>query len=189
LLFSSGLLALLDVLTTFLRPFLLGALLEQRRFIFAGGLFAAGIVGGLARAHSRYHLRIIGMHLRSALTSQICDRNLEFSSPAEQEQADAPDSIVLMEVDLPQFIISFFALSYILGWQSVLAGCAIMVIGIPMFSKLMSLIFQRMSRVMVAKDARVWMVNEVLGQARQIKLHGWQPFFRAKIDGARAHEI
>ncbi|KAM5354839.1 hypothetical protein ACJ41O_001485 [Fusarium nematophilum] len=222
-LLSSGVLALVDILSTFLQPFLLGALLEQRRFIFALGLAVTGMIGGAAKAHSRYQLRMAGMRLRSALTAQICDRNLEVvSTPAA---ADAPDSIVLMEVDLPQVfalvevihvtylgpiqcVVSFIALAYILSWQSVLAGCGIMVslasyplqleaanpgsvkvIGIPLFSKLMSIIFQQMARVMAAKDARVSMVNEMLAQVRQIKLHGWQPFFRTKIDGARADEL
>lgn len=54
---------------------------------------------------------------------------------------------------------------------------------------LMSLISQRLSSVMEAKDARFSIVNEMLAQVRQIKLQGWQCFFSASIDGIWAYEL
>lgn len=139
---AGGLLAFIDVVVTFLQPFLLGALLAERSSVFACGLFVTGIVGGAARAHSRYLMRMVGLRLRSALTALICDRILEGVQP--EGQPDAPDSITLMEVDLPQVfslvevvhltylaplqcLVSFCALAYILSWQSVLMGCAVIV--------------------------------------------------------------
>lgn len=125
-----------------LQPFLLGALLEQRRYIFVIALFITGMVGGAARAHARYQLRMAGMGFRAALTALICDRNLEISSAASV--TNAPDPVILMEVDLPQVfalveaihttylappqcITGFIALAYILTWQSMLAGFGLMV--------------------------------------------------------------
>nr|CEG04666.1 unnamed protein product [Fusarium clavum] len=200
----SGVLEVVGIVTVSLQPFLLGALLEQRSYTFVIALFIAGIVGGAARAHARYQLRMAGMSLRAALTALICDRNLEISSAARV--ANAPDPVILMEVDLPQVfalveafhttylaplqcIVSFIALAYILTWQSMLAGCGVMAIGVPLFMQLMSLTSQRLSSVMEAKDARVSTVSEMLAQVRQIKLQGWQLFFRARIDGIRAHEL
>lgn len=55
--------------------------------------------------------------------------------------------------------------------------------------QLMSLISQRLSRVMEAKDVRVSTVNEMLAQVRQIKLQGWQSFFRERIDVMQAYEL
>ncbi|KAL5621193.1 hypothetical protein FOBRF1_004439 [Fusarium oxysporum] len=200
----SGLLEVVGIVTVSLQPFLLGALLEQRRYTFVVALFTTGVVGGAARAHARYQLRMAGMRLRAALTALICDRNLEILSAANV--ANAPDPVILMEVDLLQVfalveaihttylaplqcIIGFIALAYILTWQSMLAGCSVMAIGVPLFMQLMSLISQRLSRVMEAKDVRVSTVNEMLAQVRQIKLQGWQSFFRARIDVMRAYEL
>ncbi|KAM0080099.1 hypothetical protein ACKRZS_007760 [Fusarium odoratissimum] len=200
----SGLLEVVGIVTVSLQPFLLGALLEQRRYTFVVALFTTGVVGGAARAHARYQLRMAGMRLRAALTALICDRNLEILSAANA--ANAPDPVILMEVDLLQVfalveaihttylaplqcIIGFIALAYILTWQSMLAGCSVMAIGVPLFMQLMSLISQRLSRVMEAKDVRVSTVNEMLAQVRQIKLQGWQSFFRARIDVMRAYEL
>ncbi|CVL05811.1 YCF1-Vacuolar `full-size` ABC transporter responsible for vacuolar sequestration of glutathione-S-conjugates [Fusarium proliferatum] len=200
----SGLLEVVGIVTVSLQPFLLGALLEQRRYTFVIALFITGMVGGAARAHARYQLRMAGMSLRAALTALICDRNLEISSAASV--TSAPDPVILMEVDLPQVfalveafhttylaplqcIVGFIALAYILTWQSVLAGFGVMAVGAPLFIQLMSLISQRLSCVMKAKDVRVSTVNEMLAQVRQIKLQAWQSFFRARIDGMRAYEL
>ncbi|QGJ01503.1 hypothetical protein CEK26_002947 [Fusarium fujikuroi] len=200
----SGLLEIVGIVTVSLQPFLLGALLEQRRYTFVIALFITGMVGGAARAHARYQLRMAGMGLRAALTALICDRNLEISSAASV--TNTPDPVILMEVDLPQVfalveafhttylaplqcIIGFIALAYILTWQSMLAGFGLMAIGVPLFMLLMSLISQRLSSVMEAKDARVSTVNEMLAQVRQIKLQEWQSFFSARIDGIRAYEL
>ncbi|CVL07585.1 YCF1-Vacuolar `full-size` ABC transporter responsible for vacuolar sequestration of glutathione-S-conjugates [Fusarium mangiferae] len=200
----SGLLEMVAIVTVSLQPFLLGALLEQRRYTSVIALFITGMVGGAARAHARYQLRMAGMGLRAALTALICDRNLEISSAASV--TNAPDPVILMEVDLPQVfalveafhttylaplqcIIGFIALAYILTWQSMLAGLGLVAIGVPLFMLLMSLISQRLSSVMEAKDARVSTVNEMLAQVRQIKLQGWQSFFNARIDAIRAYEL
>lgn len=118
----------------FSQPFLLRSLLVNRDALSALSLFAVTLVGGLTEAHMKFQLRLVGVKLRAALTSAICNEGLSVMQPSS-----APDPSVIVEVDLPhifefienchvawmlplQIILSLAALVYILDAYSISAG-------------------------------------------------------------------
>ncbi|KAH6980736.1 hypothetical protein BKA56DRAFT_485588, partial [Ilyonectria sp. MPI-CAGE-AT-0026] len=206
LIFLSAVFGVVDLAMVFAQPFLLRSLLGNRDNGSMVGLFAATLLGGFAEAHMKYQLRIVGIRLRAALTAAICDHVLEPSSPNSSVGESSPDASVLIEVDLPhifdfienyhitwmlplQICISMAALVYLVGLESVLAGCVVPVLLLPLSARIMHLIKLRMFEEMEAKDARIDLVGQVLRHAKQLKLTASQFFFQDRIATTREREL
>ncbi|KAH6952181.1 P-loop containing nucleoside triphosphate hydrolase protein [Fusarium avenaceum] len=149
----------------------------------------------------KFQLRLVGVKLRAALTSAICDEGLSVMQPSS-----APDPSVIVEVDLPhifefienchvawmlplQIILSLTALVYILDAYSISAGLLASLVLLPILQYTMGLIQTSMFRIMQAKDIRVELVAQVLRQAKQLKLAWLQALYGDKVAAARETEL
>ncbi|KAL2209888.1 P-loop containing nucleoside triphosphate hydrolase protein [Sarocladium strictum] len=201
LLLSSAAFGAVDIVMVFSQPFLLRSLLEHRNAVSAISLFLITLIGGVTEAHMKYQLRIIGIKVRAALTTAICDNGL-----MDEQSSSAPDPSVLMEVDLPhifefienyhiawmaplQVLLGLGALVYILDVWSVLSGLAASITLFLIVQVLMAKIQALMYRIMSAKDVRVELVTQVLHQAKQLKLAALQTLYGRKVWDARDREM
>ncbi|CAG9990016.1 unnamed protein product [Clonostachys byssicola] len=199
---SSFLLAVVNVATALAQPFFLQSLIENGDLLSVTGLFLASLMAGATEAHMKLQLRKIGVQLRSALTSLLCDQCMSATDGKES----GADPAVLIEVDCGkvfdlveqyhvlwmaavQSAISIAALVLLLGWQSVLAGAISPFVMMPMLAYTTSRISQRMTDFIEAKDTRVRLITQVIKQIKQIKLDALAYLFERKIDDQRATEL
>ncbi|RMZ77609.1 hypothetical protein DV737_g4276, partial [Chaetothyriales sp. CBS 132003] len=198
----SSVLALINIFTAFVQPFLLQAFLKNGEIIPVVGLFVMSLTAGASESHMKLHLRKVGLQLRSVLTVQLCDTCLNPNLPRES----ALDPAVLIEVDavkvfefveqyhllwmVPlQTLVSVAGMIILLGWQSVLVGFISPLLALLVLGNITSRIARCMAGVMQAKDARITLVSQVLKQAKQIKLAALQSLFWRRIDQRRAAEL
>ncbi|ETS76431.1 hypothetical protein PFICI_11818 [Pestalotiopsis fici W106-1] len=204
----SGGLAAVYIILSIIQPFLVRWVLEERSLISIMTTFVAGILQTTCYSHSLLLTRILGMRIRSALTTLICDQIIsrsmsQSSSAGDHEKSEAS---VLIEVDamavynltehihgtwvMPlQFLGGLGGLTLLLGWKSIMAGLGVSILFVPMTIASMSLVSKRMRQIMLAKDSRVSLVKEVLSYARHVKLYGWERLFEDNIRNARALEM
>ncbi|CAH0054464.1 unnamed protein product [Clonostachys solani] len=199
---SSFLLAVVNVATALVQPFILQSLIENNDVLSVTSLFLTSLMAGATEAHMNLQLRKIGVQLRSALTSLLCD---ECMAATDRNESGA-DPAVLIEVDCGkvfdlveqyhliwmvsvQSAISLAALMLLLGWQSVLAGAISPFVMMPLLGYTTSRISQRMTDFIEAKDARVGLITQVIKQIKQIKLDALAYLFERKIDDRRATEL
>ncbi|KAH8892201.1 P-loop containing nucleoside triphosphate hydrolase protein [Thozetella sp. PMI_491] len=201
-------LALIELVTVILQPFLLQRLLADPKPSIIAAAFVAGILHALCANHIMLIMRLVGVRLRSAMTALVCDKGLDQPAVAGVGGSAPPssDPAVIIEVDLVhiftlvenlngmwfiplQLVVSLMAAMYILGWQSVLAACGAALLIVPPLMVCLGFLSRRLRQVLVAKDARVSLIKEVLARIKHIKLYGWQAVFEDKIDEARASEM
>lgn len=151
-----------------------------------------------------YDMYIIGIWIKSALTSAIYRKSLTISSAGKKESTTG-EVVNLMSVDtqrvvdmMPyinmiwsapfQIAISLFLLYRTLG-ASVFAGFFVMILLIPLNGVIAGMSGKLQQKQMKEKDQRVKMMNEILQGIKILKLYAWEPSFQALVGDIRKKEV
>nr|XP_026483252.1 multidrug resistance-associated protein 1 isoform X3 [Vanessa tameamea] len=207
-----ALLKLINDTLMFLSPQLLKLLIgfvESKEAVWKGYLYALGLVAcataqTMLLAHYFTRMYLVGMRIRTALTSAIYRKSLRISNSARKEST-VGEIVNLMSVDAQRFVeltaylnmiwsaplqiaLALYFLWGILG-PSVLAGLAVMIVLIPVNGLIANRVKTLQIRQMKYKDERVKLMNEVLNGIKVLKMYAWEPSFEDQILKIRNEEM
>ena len=156
--------------------------------------------------NSQYFLQqlIIGLRMKSSLTSAIYRKTFRLSSESRQERS-VGESVNLIQIDSQRLtdviqslnllwsspltiILSMYSLWGLLG-PSCLAGLSVMLLLIPTNTVLGSRMKKFQRENMKLKDARMKTMNEILDGMKVLKLYAWEPSFHEQVSDIRAKEV
>ncbi|KAJ0175661.1 hypothetical protein K1T71_008820 [Dendrolimus kikuchii] len=207
-----ALLKLINDVMMFLSPQLLKYLIvfvqggepEWKGYLYAVALLVCASVQTMLLAHYFTRMYLVGMRIRTALTSAIYRKSLRMSNAARKEST-VGEIVNLMSVDAQRFVeltaylnmiwsaplqiaLALYFLWGILG-PSVLAGLAVMIILIPVNGLIANRVKTLQIRQMKYKDERVKLMNEVLNGIKVLKMYAWEPSFEEQILKIRNKEM
>lgn len=167
------------------------------------------ILQAVTNNHYRFHVSLLGVHLKSGLSSHIFDKTLRVA-PSVLNSTDSNFTyakvINLMQVDLTrisesipysiravvwpiQFGVGVYLIFATLGWQALVSGLGVMILlfGINGFlAKKMAAI---QKDLMQKKDTRMKIVGEWLSNMKVLKLYNWENKLAERVYKARANEM
>ncbi|XP_061382589.1 multidrug resistance-associated protein 1 isoform X3 [Danaus plexippus] len=207
-----ALLKLVNDVLMFLSPQLLKLLIGfvdtketvWKGYLYAVGLFACATAQTLLLSHYFTRMYLVGMRIRTALTSAVYRKSMRISNSARKETT-VGEIVNLMAVDAQRFVeltaylnmiwsaplqiaLALYFLWGILG-PSVLAGLAVMIVLIPVNGLIANRVKTLQIRQMKYKDERVKLMNEVLNGIKVLKMYAWEPSFEAQILKIRNKEM
>ncbi|XP_039751037.1 multidrug resistance-associated protein 1 isoform X1 [Pararge aegeria] len=207
-----ALLKLINDILMFLSPQILKLLIrfvESKEPLWKGYLYAVGLIAcataqTMLLAHYFTRMYLVGMRIRTALTSAIYRKSLCISNSARKEST-VGEIVNLMSVDAQRFVeltaylnmiwsaplqiaLALYFLWGILG-PSVLAGLAVMIVLIPVNGLIANRVKTLQIRQMKYKDERVKLMNEVLNGIKVLKMYAWEPSFEEQILKIRNKEM
>ncbi|KAJ8730882.1 hypothetical protein PYW08_002295 [Mythimna loreyi] len=210
--FFGAMLKLFNDVLMFLSPQLLRLLIGfvegkepiWKGYVYAIALLACATVQTMLLAHYFTRMYLVGMRIRTALTSAIYRKSLRMSNAARKEST-VGEIVNLMSVDAQRFVeltaylnmiwsaplqiaLALYFLWGILG-PSVLAGLAVMIILIPVNGLIANRVKTLQIRLMKYKDERVKLMNEVLNGIKVLKMYAWEPSFEDQILKIRNKEM
>ncbi|XP_069356357.1 multidrug resistance-associated protein 1 isoform X3 [Maniola hyperantus] len=210
--FFGALLKLINDVLMFVSPQLLKLLIgfvESKEQIWKGYLYAVGLIvcataQTMLLAHYFTRMYLVGMRIRTALTSAIYRKSLRISNAARKEST-VGEIVNLMSVDAQRFVeltaylnmiwsaplqiaLALYFLWGILG-PSVLAGLAVMIVLIPVNGLIANRVKTLQIRQMKYKDERVKLMNEILNGIKVLKMYAWEPSFEEQILKIRNKEM
>ncbi|XP_023935367.1 multidrug resistance-associated protein 1 isoform X2 [Bicyclus anynana] len=207
-----SLLKLINDILMFVSPQILKLLIgfvESKEPVWKGYLYAVGLIAcataqTMLLAHYFTRMYLVGMRIRTALTSAIYRKSLCISNAARKEST-VGEIVNLMSVDAQRFVeltaylnmiwsaplqiaLALYFLWGILG-PSVLAGLAVMIVLIPVNGLIANRVKTLQIRQMKYKDERVKLMNEVLNGIKVLKMYAWEPSFEEQILKIRNKEM
>ncbi|CAH1713412.1 unnamed protein product [Aphis gossypii] len=151
-----------------------------------------------------HRMYLVGMRVRTALTSAIYRKALRISNTA-RKTFTVGEIVNLMAVDAHRFVDLTTYLNMIWSapfqiglaiyflWQSlgpsVLAGLFVMIVLIPINGFVAAKARNLQIKQMKNKDQRVKLMNEILSGIKVLKLYAWEPSFEQKVLDIRGKEI
>ncbi|CAH0714292.1 unnamed protein product, partial [Brenthis ino] len=173
-------------------------------YVYAVGLLACATAQTMLLSHYFMNMSLVGLRIRTALTSAIYRKSLRISNAARKEST-VGEIVNLMSVDAQRFVeltaylnmiwsaplqitLALYFLWGILG-PSVLAGLAVMIVLIPVNGLIANRVKTLQIRQMKYKDERVKLMNEVLNGIKVLKMYAWEPSFEAQILKIRNEEM
>ncbi|XP_050432447.1 multidrug resistance-associated protein 1 isoform X1 [Adelges cooleyi] len=151
-----------------------------------------------------HRMYLVGMRVRTALTSAIYRKSLRISNKA-RKTFTVGEIVNLMAVDAHRFVdLTTYlnmiwsapfqiALAIYFLWQSlgpsVLAGLFVMIVLVPINGVVAAKARSLQIKQMKNKDQRVKLMNEILSGIKVLKLYAWEPSFEQKILDIRGKEI
>lgn len=151
-----------------------------------------------------HRMYLVGMRIRTALTSAIYRKALRISNTA-RKTFTVGEIVNLMAVDAHRFVdLTTYlnmiwsapfqiALAIYFLWQSlgpsVLAGLFVMIVLIPINGVVAAKARNLQIKQMKNKDQRVKLMNEILSGIKVLKLYAWEPSFEQKVLDIRGKEI
>ncbi|XP_048480556.1 multidrug resistance-associated protein 1 isoform X3 [Plutella xylostella] len=207
-----SILKLANDILLFLSPQLLNLLIgfvKTKQPIWKGYFYAVLLLGcatvqTMLLAHYFTRMYLVGMRIRTALTSAIYRKSLRMSNSARKEST-VGEIVNLMSVDAQRFVeltaylnmiwsaplqitLALYFLWGVLG-PSVLAGLAVMIILIPFNALIANRVKTLQIRQMKYKDERVKLMNEVLNGIKVLKMYAWEPSFEEQVLKIRNKEM
>ncbi|XP_053612777.1 multidrug resistance-associated protein 1 isoform X2 [Plodia interpunctella] len=207
-----ALLKLINDVLMFLSPQLLKLLIgfvegkEElwKGYLYSVGLLACASIQTMLLSHYFTRMYLVGMRIRTALTSAIYRKSLRMSNSARKEST-VGEIVNLMSVDAHRFLdltaylnmiwsaplqiaLALYFLWGILG-PSVLAGLAVMIILIPVNGLIANRVKTLQIKQMKYKDERVKLMNEVLNGIKVLKMYAWEPSFEDQVLKIRNKEM
>ncbi|KAG0029018.1 Multidrug resistance-associated protein 1 [Podila clonocystis] len=172
--------------------------------ILAFGLFFCSIIVTVLNAQVMALSFDLGIEIRTALMSLVYRKALRLSNAAKQKSS-AGEITNYMSVDaerwstgmmfLPTLIslpveiaLATWSLYNLIGW-SIFVGLGTVILMLPIHSRLAAGFAKFRAAKMKAMDARLRIVNEVLGGIKIVKLYSWEESFKAKIQVTRLAEL
>ncbi|NWR70013.1 MRP3 protein, partial [Centropus unirufus] len=204
---------LIQDLLTFVNPELLRVLIGFIKskdapawwgFLVAALMFICAVLQTLILHQHFQYCFVTGMRLRTGITGVIYRKSLVITNSAKRSST-VGEIVNLMSVDAQRFMdlvtflnmlwsapLQIFLALYFL-WQtlgpSVLAGVAVMVLLIPFNSAIAMKTRAFQVEQMRHKDARIKLMNEILGGIKVLKLYAWEPSFSDKVLEIRKNEL
>ncbi|XP_070201507.1 multidrug resistance-associated protein 1-like isoform X2 [Littorina saxatilis] len=177
---------------------------EWKGYVYASSFFVVAVVSSVFY-HQHFHVSMtLGMRIKSACISAVYRKSLTMSNEARKEST-AGEIVNLMSVDCQRLqdvtgflyalwsspLIIVLALTLLWGQlgAAVLAGVAIMVLLIPLNAVLALKLRKYQQEQMKLKDARIKLMNEVLGGMKVLKLYAWEQSFEDKVVDIRNKEL
>ncbi|XP_041981791.1 multidrug resistance-associated protein 1 isoform X4 [Aricia agestis] len=177
---------------------------DWKGYMYAVALLLCATAQTMLLAHYFTRMYLVGMRIRTALTSSIYRKSLRISNAARKEST-VGEIVNLMSVDAQRFVeltaylnmiwsaplqiaLALYFLWGILG-PSVLAGLAVMIVLIPVNGLIANRVKTLQIRQMKYKDERVKLMNEVLNGIKVLKMYAWEPSFEDQILKIRNKEM
>ncbi|NXY43194.1 MRP3 protein, partial [Ceuthmochares aereus] len=173
-------------------------------FLIAALMFICAMLQTLTLHQHFQYCFVTGMRLRTGITGVIYRKSLVITNSAKRSST-VGEIVNLMSVDAQRFmdltnflnllwsapLQIFLALCFL--WQtlgpSILAGVAVMVLLIPLNSAIAMKTRAFQVELMRHKDARIKLMNEILGGIKVLKLYAWEPSFQDKVLEIRKDEL
>jgi ABC-type multidrug transport system fused ATPase/permease subunit len=212
LLALNSLYAVVNVVTTYVGPYLIDDFVEylggRRRFAHEGitlvlVFFVAKLINNLTERQWEFGEQYLGLKIKSALTAVVYRKAIRLSSQSRRSHTSG-EIINYMAVDVERVSESAWCLPYfwILPLQIFLALVILdKVVGIAWLAALVAAIFalclnvpiEKMQesyedKAMEAKDSRMKAMVECLRNMRVLKLQAWENQYLAKIEEIRLGE-
>nr|XP_014351311.1 PREDICTED: canalicular multispecific organic anion transporter 2 [Latimeria chalumnae] len=147
---------------------------------------------------------VTGMRLKTAIIGSIYRKSLVITNSAKRSST-VGEIVNLMSVDAQRFmdLTTFLnmlwsaplqiCLALYFLWQklgpSVLAGVAVMILLIP-FNAIIAMKTRAFQvELMLYKDSRIKLMNEILNGIKVLKLYAWEPSFLKKVQEVRKNEL
>ncbi|KAK7486632.1 hypothetical protein BaRGS_00022157, partial [Batillaria attramentaria] len=155
--------------------------------------------------HQTWHYSTsVSLRLRASLISAIFRKALTMNTQARRE-SPVGEVVNLMSVDTEhiqgmirylwtlwssplQICVSLYLLFNLLG-AAMVAGLAVLILLIPVNGLVMSKLGALMEKLMLHKDKRLKLINEVLNGMKILKLYAWEPSFSKMISEVRDEEM
>jgi len=211
--YSLGILKFIVDCLGFTGPLLLNALvtfMENKEepishgYYYAAALFFSNFLMVLLTVQFNYYVSKVGFQVRAGLITTIYEKTLAVSTSSLGEFSTG-QVVNYMSTDtnrvfnfcrtfhqfwsLPfQIAVSLYLLYQQVGISS-LAAIGFIFLLVPVNKFLATKIGYFFKRMMVQKDTRVRIINEVLAGIRIIKLYAWEDHFKLKISEARNEEL
>ena len=177
---------------------------EWKGYMYMFLLVGVNIINTILNSQYFKDQQLIGLRMRSALTSALFRKSLILSSKSRKELS-VGETVNLMSIDSQRImdvisslnllwsgpltiILSIYSLWGYLGPSS-LAGMLIMLIIIPINAWLSSKMKKYQMLNMKNKDSRMKAMNEVLDGVKVLKLYAWEPSFEQQISDIRDDEV
>jgi ABC-type multidrug transport system, ATPase and permease components len=202
---KAGLLKLVHDINIFVGPVVLHGLIDflsdpkaplHRGLLLTVYVTLSQTIMSFCLRHYFFKCYLCGLRMRSAIVVQVYKKALVLSS-AERQRCTVGEVMNLMTVDAQriqdlttylhaiwysfvQIGISLYFLWGQLG-PSCLGGLAVILIMVPLNKTIASWMGNLQKSLMESRDVRVNMNNEVIGNMKEIKLHGWEDNFKERI--------
>ncbi|CAG9761169.1 unnamed protein product [Ceutorhynchus assimilis] len=172
--------------------------------LYASTMFLVATVMTFINSTQMDRFFIVGLHVRTILTSAIYRKSLRISNAARKDKT-VGEIVNLMSNDAQKFqelvifvnmlwsapisiVLAIFFLYQELG-VAVFAGVAVMVSLIPLNTIIVNQSRKLQVKQMKNKDERVKVMNEVLAGMKVLKLYAWEKSFEQAIMAIRNKEI
>ncbi|KAL7114288.1 hypothetical protein ACP275_04G111200 [Erythranthe tilingii] len=206
----SGFFALLKIVTICSGPVLLKAFIkvaegqesfDHEKYILVVILFFTKIVESISQRQWYFRARLIGIKVRSLLTSAIYRKQLRLSNAARVTHSSGE---IMNYVTVDAYRIGEFAFSSHQLWTTSLQLCLVIVIlfqsvgpatiasmvvivaTVACNMPLAKLQHKFQSKLMVAQDVRLKAMGEALANMKVLKLYAWEGHFRHVVEKLRA---
>ena len=178
---------------------------EQWKGIFYTGLFFCLLtLQSILLSQYSKHMSVIGVKVRTTLISALYKKSLRISA-ASKKESSMGEVVNLMSVDVQRFMdllpyvnilwsailqigLGTFFIYQELGWPA-FVGVAILFLSILLNGVLATLFRKLALKQMKFKDARIKLMNEILGGMKVLKLYAWEPSFIDQVLGIRNNEV
>ena len=171
--------------------------------LYAALLFCLAVTTVLVMSQNLKHQFLIGMKLRTALTSALYKKSLRLSPDARREST-VGEVVNLMSADINSVVllgqhINFLwgcpllialttsSMYRVLGWPA-LVGVASLFLSTPLTLVTAKLISDLMKQKMTIKDKRLRIISEIISGIKVLKLWTWEPPFMEQVLDKRAEE-
>ncbi|CAG2109404.1 unnamed protein product [Medioppia subpectinata] len=215
--FYMVLMAVLKFILSFLpyaNPLILNWLIEYmgedstepvwRGYLYAVLMFIAPMIESILTSQYDLGIGIITLRMRSCLTNAIYKKSLRLSSTGRKDFTIG-EIVNLMAIDTSR-IVEFvqvinetwssplqIAIALYLLWQQLgiasIAGLGAMLILIPINGYITGKMRSITTRVMLHKDKRIKLMNEILSGIKVLKLYAWESSFDDQVMEKRNNEI
>ncbi|XP_027359214.1 ABC transporter C family member 10-like [Abrus precatorius] len=210
---TSGLFALLKVLTLSTGPVLLNAFIlvaegnesfKYEGYVLVISLFFIKIIESLSQRQWYFRCRVVGMKVRSLLTAAIYKKLLRLSNAARLTHSGGE---IMNYVTVDAYRIGEFPFWFHQTWTTSLQLCIALVIlfqaiGIATVASLVVIVLTLLcntplaklqhkfqSELMVAQDERLKASSEALVNMKVLKLYAWETHFKNAIERLRNVEL
>jgi ABC-type multidrug transport system fused ATPase/permease subunit len=167
-------------------------------------MFVLPFIGSVIAAHSNGMMAHIGVQIRNSLINAIYRKAIKLS-PAAKQASSTGQIVNMFSSDtrqLQQFlffvnnvavaplqILAALALVYQEVGVATFVGFALMFVIAPMNISFFTALASLRKKLMVLKDGRVKLMNEVLAGIRIIKYYAWELAFEDKVKVTREREL
>ena len=175
-----------------------------RGYFYTALIVAVTFIGTLLNAQTYYQQYLVGLRVRTALTSAVYKKSVKLSNVGRKEMTIG-ETTNLMSIDSQKFMelslyanliwtcplqiaLSMYFLWDILG-PSCLAGFAVMALMIPLNTVVGKKLKKYQFEQMRCKDKRTKLMDEILNGMKVLKLYAWEASFEKQVVGIRDREI